>query len=136
MNDLFNLVYGVQRFRNVNYQFAKQIVERYDKSINDVVVDKGKMLKTIQEKKEIQKRWNNDLIPYLESFIDAPLIFGSDEHKLFLNELYSKYDIGDYRGDPKPITINRDIKNIGFIIDTKKKQVEGIRKTYWNIKRI
>ena len=133
MNDMFNLVYGIQRFRNINYQFAKQIVERYDKSINDVVIDKGKMLKTIQEKQEIQKAWNNDLMPYLESFIDAPLISGSEEHKLFLKELYSKYDIGDYRGEPKPATINKEIKDMGFVIKTTRKQVEGIRKVYWNI---
>lgn len=133
MNDMFNLVYGVQKFRNVNYQFAKQIVERYDKSINDVVIDKGKMLKTIQEKQEIQKAWNNDLMPYLESFIDAPLISGSEEHKLFIDELYNKYDIGDYRGEPKPGTINKAIKEIGFGIKVTRKRFDGVQKTVWNI---
>ncbi|UZT06639.1 DEAD/DEAH box helicase family protein [Clostridium sp. LQ25] len=133
MNDLFNLKYGIQSFRNVNYQFAKHIVERYDKSISDVVIDKGKMLKTIQEKQKIQKAWNNDLIPYLESFIDVPLIYGSDEHKVFINELYNKYDIGNYRGDAKPTTINRKIKDMEFVIKTNRKTIDKVKKTIWNV---
>lgn len=137
MNEYYSLPYELKTLRkNINYQFAKQLVNRYDKSISEVVIDKGKMLKTVEQKKEIQKRWETELIPYLETFINKPLISDTEEHKDFLKYLYERFDIGDYRGQAKVKTVNKAINEVGMNIKTNKKQIDGIRKTYWNIERM
>ena len=136
-NEYYSLPYEMIKLRkNINYQFAKQLTDRYDKSINDVVIDKGKMLKTVEQKKEIQKRWETELIPYLETFINKPLISDTEEHKDFLKYLYERFDIGDYRGQAKVGTVNKAIKEVGMNIKTDRKQVNGVRKSYWIVERL
>ena len=137
INDYYSYKMSVYDFRNVNYQYAKQIVERYDKSINDVVIDKGNALETLSKKEEIRSNRANSLPAYLEGFLNYPIQLYSDMHHQFIHVLYKEYSIGDGRGQSIRIgSINRVINDLGFYISAKTVQVAGERNTYWNISRI
>ncbi len=137
INDYYSAKMSFYDFRNVNYQYAKQIVERYDKSINDVIIDKGKALKTLSEKEEIRSNRANRLPVYLEGFLNYPIQLYSDIHQQFIHVLYKEYSIGDGRGQSIRIgSINTVINDLGYYISAKTVQKNKKRITYWILSRI
>ena len=137
INDYYSSEMSFYDFRNVNYQYAKQIVERYDKSINDVVIDKGKALETLSKQEEVISNRMNKLTGYLEGLIDYPIQLYSEQHQQFIRVLYKEYAVGDGRGKSTRIgSINKVIKDLGFSISSKSVQENKKRNTYWRLCRI
>lgn len=138
--------FGIEDFANLNYRVASLISEKYNKNTNEIIIDRGMALITLQKKNEIRANINTQLLPYLESCLNKiyvendkieilkdkfPVIEDKTEFREMMKEFFGIQSKSSVL--PSKSKINGLLKTINYEVIEKKCKVNRVQYKHWII---
>lgn len=136
VNEFFTECQPIKSFININQNFANIFAEKY-KHMSKVVIDKGMSKKYLEERKNIQINRDSKLLGVLEEYSQKEFI-ALDELNEFKNRLKNEFGMGDKLRSKgiSPSTVNHEINDLGYYIDSKPKKINGKSHRVWIVNKI
>ncbi|MBZ5746259.1 DEAD/DEAH box helicase [Clostridium butyricum] len=136
VNEFFTECQPIKNFININQNFANIFAEKY-KHMSEVVIDKGVSKKYLEEKRTIQINRDLKLLDVLEEYSQKEFI-ALNELEAFKNRLKTEFGMGDKSRSKgiSPSTINYEIKELGYYIDSRAKKINGKSHRVWIVNKV